>query len=77
MEPYLKRGQRCARNSLGRLRKFTDKKDAMAFTGKVTKEHIQHDESDAIEEEKSITEKLEKAKRKPVVTLDALQGSYE
>tara|TARA_A100001015_G_scaffold317227_1_gene433633 strand:- start:2044 stop:2277 length:234 start_codon:yes stop_codon:yes gene_type:complete len=77
MEPYLKRGQWCARNSLGQLRKFTDKKDAMAFTGKVTKEYIQHDESDAIEEEKSITEKMKKAKRKPVVTLDALQGSYE
>tara|TARA_B100001093_G_scaffold70160_1_gene60633 strand:- start:71 stop:331 length:261 start_codon:yes stop_codon:yes gene_type:complete len=86
MEPYLKRGQWCARNSLGQLRKFTDKKDAMAFTGKVTKSVSEIsqdelepilDESDTIEEEKSISEKMKKAKKKPVVTLDALQGSYE
>ena len=80
MEPYFKRDRWCARNSLGQLRKFTDKKDAMAFSGKVMKADISHDESDAIEAEKTLAEKIEKAKTKrpkPAVTLDDLQGSYE
>ena len=80
MEPYFKRDRWCARNSLGQLRKFTDKKDAMAFSGKVMKANISHDESDAIEAEKTLAEKMEKAKTKrpkPAVTLDDLQGSYE
>ena len=80
MEPYFKRDRWCARNSLGQLRKFTDKKDAMAFSGKVMKADISHDESDAIEAEKTLAEKMEKAKTKrpkPAVTLDDLQGSYE
>ncbi len=80
MEVYFKRDRWCARNSLGQLRKFTDKKDAMAFSGKVMKADISHDESDAIEAEKTLAEKMEKAKSKrpkPAVTLDDLQGSYE
>ena len=80
MEPYFKRGRWCARNSSGQLRKFTDKKDAMVFTGKVTKADIAHDESDEIEATKTLSEKIEKAKTKrpkPVITLDDLQGSYE
>ena len=80
MEPYFKRDRWCARNSLGQLRKFTDKKDAMAFAGKVMKADIAHDESDEIEAEKTLAEKMKKAKTKrpkPAVTLDDLQGSYE
>ena len=80
MEPYFKRDRWCARNSLGQLRKFTDKKDAMAFAGKVMKADIAHDESDEIEAEKTLAEKMKKAKTKrskPAVDLDALQGSYE
>lgn len=80
MEVYFKRGQWCARNSSGKLGKFTDKKDAMAFSGKVMKVDISHDESDAIEAEKTLAEKMEKAKSKrpkPAVILDDLQGSYE
>ena len=80
MEPYFKRDKWCARNSLGQLRKFTDKKDAMAFSGKVMKADIAHDESDAIEAEKTLAEKMEKAKTKrpkPAIVLDDLQGSYE
>jgi hypothetical protein len=80
MEVYFKRGQWCARNSSGQLGKFTDKKDAMAFSGKVMKADISHDESDAIEAEKTLAEKMEKAKSKrpkPAVILDDLQGSYE
>ena len=80
MEPYFKRDRWCARNSLGQLRKFTDKKDAMAFSGKVMKADIAHDESDEIEAQKTLAEKMEKAKTKrakPAVVLDDLQGSYE
>lgn len=78
MEPYFKRDRWCARNSLGQLRKFTDKKDAMAFAGKVMKADIAHDESDEIEAQKTLAEKMEKTKRaKPAVVLDDLQGSYE
>ena len=80
MEPYFKRDRWCARNSLGQLRKFTDKKDAMAFAGKVMKADIAHDESDEIEAEKTLAEKMKKAKTKrskSAVVLDDLQGSYE
>ena len=44
------------------------------------KADISHDESDAIEAEKTLAEKMKKAKTKrskPAVTLDDLQGSYE
>ena len=52
----------------------------MAFSGKVMKADIAHDESDEIEAEKTLAEKMEKAKTKrskPAVVLDDLQGSYE
>ena len=78
MKIYEKRGHWCYRTPEGRLMKFSSKKDAEDFTGKMFKS--EYDESDEIEAEKTLAEKMKKAKTKrpkPAVVLDDLQGSYE
>jgi hypothetical protein len=75
MEFYKKRGRWCVRDDNGKLHKFTRKTEATAFVDNLKMPTVEHDESDAIEEEKSIADKMKKAAT--AVTLDDLQGSYE
>ena len=75
MKLYKKRGRWCFRDKNERLYKFVKKTDALAYMEKLDMPTIEHDESDTIEEEKSIAEKMKKAAA--AVTLDDLQGSYE
>ena len=77
MELYERRGRWCVITDAGSTHKFSKKVKALEFMEalKNSSPTIEHDESDAIEEEKSIAEKMKKAAA--AVTLDDLQGSYE
>ena len=75
MKLYKKRGHWRFRDDNGKLHKFVKKTEALAHIEKLNMPTIEHDESDTIEEEKSIAEKMKKAAA--AVTLDDLQGSYE
>ena len=77
MEFYERRGRWCVTTDAGSIHKFSKKVKALEFmeTLKNSSPTIEHDESDVIEEEKSIAEKLKKAKA--TVVMDDLQGSYE
>ena len=74
MELYKRRGRWCVESAEGR-HKFITKTEALAFVDSLKMPTVEHDESDAIEEEKSIADKMKKAAT--AVTLDDLQGSYE
>ena len=74
MKLYRRRGRWCVEAADGR-HKFVTKTEATAFMDNLKMPTIEHDESDIIEEEKSIAEKMKKAAA--AVTLDDLQGSYE
>tara|TARA_B100000963_G_scaffold337394_1_gene333346 strand:+ start:510 stop:743 length:234 start_codon:yes stop_codon:yes gene_type:complete len=77
MEFYEKRSKWYVITDTGSKHKFVKKTKALEFMENLKKRAptIEQDESDTIEEEKSIAEKMKKAKA--TVTLDDLQGSYE
>jgi len=77
MEFYEKRSKWYVITDTGSKHKFVKKTKALEFMENLKKRAptIERDESDTIEEEKSIAEKMKKAKA--TVTLDDLQGSYE
>ena len=77
MEFYEKRSKWYVITDEGSKHKFVKKTKALEFMEKLKNSTptIEHDESDIIEEEKSIAEKMKKAKA--AVDMDDLQGSYE
>ena len=77
MEFYEKRSKWYVITDTGSKHKFVKKTKALEFMENLKKRAptIEQDESDTIEEEKSIAEKMKKAEA--TVTLDDLQGSYE
>ena len=77
MEFYEKRSRWYVITDTGSKHKFVKKTKALEFMESLKKPAptIEHDESDIIEEEKSIAEKMKKAKA--AVDMDDLQGSYE
>ena len=77
MKLYEKRGRWCLRDKDGKLHKFFSYIEGLDFMEAqgMPVSSVERDESDEIEEEKSIAEKMKKAEA--TVTLDDLQGSYE
>ena len=77
MEFYERRSKWYVITDTGSKHKFVKKTKALEFmeTLKNSSPTIEHDESDVIEEEKSIAEKMKKAIA--TVVMDDLQGSYE
>ena len=77
MKLYEKRGRWCLRDKDGKLYKFFSYIEGLDFMEAqgMPVSSVERDESDEIEEEKSIAEKMKKAEA--TVTLDDLQGSYE
>ena len=77
MEFYERRNKWYVITDIGSKHKFVKKTKALEFMERLKNSTptIEHDESDIIEEEKSIAEKMKKAKA--AVDMDDLQGSYE
>ena len=77
MEFYEKRSKWYVITDTGSKHKFVKKTKALEFMERLKNSTptIEQDESDIIEEEKSIAEKMKKAQA--AVDMDDLQGSYE